>query len=56
MDKMKAFGWDFVPTGPNEWEWVKFDNAGNVCAREGSKTWHEDIKEAGGCDGYAEGT
>lgn len=41
---MQAKGWDFMPTGPNEWDWLKFDAEGNVIAKGGDETWNADIK------------
>jgi len=44
---LDGMGWKFVPTGPNEFEWLKFNNF-NVCiARGGSWVWDEDIKVLG---------
>jgi hypothetical protein len=39
-------GWDFVPTGPDEWDWLKFNNEGKCVASCGSETWARDRKAA----------
>lgn len=39
--RLKELGWDIVPTGPEEWEWLKF-NGDEVIAREGDDTWWHD--------------
>jgi len=39
---LKVMGWDFVPTGPNEYDWIKFDKYGTSIARGGSATWRYD--------------
>ena len=39
--RLEALGWDFVPTGPNEWEWVKFKDGAPI-ARQGDDIWRRD--------------
>lgn len=45
---LNALGWEFVPTGPNEWEWRKFDAAGRCVAAQGGATWVADVARAHG--------
>ena len=46
---LKGLGWDFVPTGPNEWKWMKFDGPGNrAIAQQGSATWRIDVQNVAG--------
>ena len=40
---MKFRGWDFVPTGPNEWEWKLFSPEGAILATQGDSTWAHDL-------------
>lgn len=42
---MVKLGWEFVPTGPNEWEWLKFDQHDNIIARQGDKEWGSDLNK-----------
>lgn len=40
-------GWAFLPTGPNEYEWVKFRPFGrSTIARQGDETWAADLRAA----------
>lgn len=41
---MAARGWEFFPTGPNEWDWIKFDSEEKEVARQGSEEWHRDLE------------
>jgi hypothetical protein len=44
---LESLGWEFMPTGPNEWEWLKFDIDGNVVvAQQGSAEWCRDLQSA----------
>ena len=36
IKRLHRLGWDFLPNGPNEWEWMKFDKKGNRVATDGS--------------------
>jgi hypothetical protein len=44
QEHLKRLGWRFVPTGPNEWEWIKFDDLGRPEASQGSAIWAADLK------------
>lgn len=44
-DFMESLGWEYVPTGPNEWEWLKFDASGKCIASQGDETWTKDCSE-----------
>jgi hypothetical protein len=44
LANLKKLGWDFLPTGPNEFDWLKFDKDGNVIARGGDATWAKDSR------------
>lgn len=44
---LEGEGWDFVPTRPEEWEWLKIE-AGLIIARQGSPTWYKDLALARG--------
>lgn len=35
-------GWFHVKTGPQEFEWQKICEKGNLLARQGEDTWHDD--------------
>lgn len=39
-----ALGWMFCPTGPDSWNWIKFDRAGQPIATEGDPAWRSDLK------------
>lgn len=41
--QLMARGWSFVPTGPNEWEWMKFDGEGRPLGRQGDIEWLQDL-------------
>ncbi len=41
---LDGMGWKFVPTGPNEFDWLKFDKDGMRIAQGGGAVWFEDIK------------
>lgn len=43
ITRMESRGWLFVPTGPQEWEWRKFDRHGNFVAQQGSPAWERDV-------------
>lgn len=43
LDKLRSCGWDFYMTGPNEWQWLKFDD--QFCtAVQGDATWVRDVR------------
>ncbi len=59
MDALEALGWDFVQTGSNAWEWMKFNSnktllpgkyilPTGLLARQGSKTWRDDLAKTEG--------
>ena len=41
---LDGMGWQFLPTGPDEYSWIKFDGAGVRIASGGDDVWAEDIK------------
>jgi hypothetical protein len=41
---LEARGWEFVPIGPNEWTWIKFDKDGNVSSFQGDSNWRSDLR------------
>ena len=43
---LEELGWSFVPTGPEEWTWLLFDEDGLVSAQQGDRVWSHDVKEA----------
>ena len=45
VNSMMKLGWEFMPTGPEEWEWVKFDKDGSIIARQGDGDWAEDLSK-----------
>lgn len=45
-DIMKDLGWQFVPTGPEEWTWIKFDKFGRAVAYQGDEVWRRDCNIA----------
>lgn len=45
-ENLAAWGWDFMPTGPDEWEWLKFDATGACIARQGDAVWKRDLLAA----------
>lgn len=42
---LEANGWDFLPYGPNEWGWMKFDESGKRIASQCDATWNSDLRE-----------
>lgn len=45
--ELMSMGWGFYQTGPNEGEWLKFDETGDkVTARSGDATWRDDYATA----------
>lgn len=40
---LEKYGWKFMPLGPNEYSWLKFDGSENVMAYEGGSEWYRDI-------------
>lgn len=45
VEKMEELGWHLTQTGPKEWEWVKFNQFGEVLAYMGDETWLKDREE-----------
>ena len=43
---LHARGWEFVPTGPDEWEWVKFGPDGKRVASQCDGVWAGDVADA----------
>lgn len=44
ITRLHAQGWQFMPTGPNEYDWLKFDKAGERIASGGDDTWRKDVE------------
>jgi hypothetical protein len=44
MASLKLLGWDFYMTGPNEWQWIRFNAAGRTVAVQGDEYWSNDLK------------
>lgn len=43
MTELKKLGWEFMQTGPEEWQWMKFNpESGAVIAVQGDETWKKD--------------
>lgn len=42
--KMEALGWKFLPYGPNEWQWMKFDETGKRIGFQCDPTWAADLR------------
>jgi hypothetical protein len=40
---LRELGWQFYPTGPNEWEWLKFDISGRLIGCQGDEIWKQDM-------------
>ncbi len=40
---LKSSGWEFMPTGPDEWTWLKFDKTGNCIGQAGDELWTRDL-------------
>lgn len=40
---LENMGWDFLPYGPEEWMWMKFDESGKRIAVQGDLVWKEDL-------------
>lgn len=36
---IKSQGWSFVPTGPNEWEWLLFSKEGKPIGQQLDAQW-----------------
>lgn len=45
INRLEAMGWRFYPSGPNEYEWMKFAGDTRV-ARGGDAAWFTDVKTA----------
>lgn len=46
VETLRGLGWDFVPTGPNEFDWLLF-GAGKVIAHAGGAHWAHALMEIG---------
>lgn len=44
--KMCEMGWKFYPFGPEDWEWMKFDDEGRRIARQGDPVYNSDLAYA----------
>lgn len=44
LKALEAMGWEFMQNGPNEWQWMKFDNDGACVAVQGDQTWAQDVR------------
>ncbi len=40
----RALGWEFLPTGPNGYDWLKFDKDGTRIATGGDHVWRKDVE------------
>lgn len=47
LSKIELSGWNFLPTGPEEWDWLKADSDGRIVARQGDETWRKDMQQLG---------
>lgn len=45
---LEALGWDFLPYGPNEWQWMKFDATGKRIAVQCDAVWGADVRAVTG--------
>ncbi len=45
VEALESLGWQFLPIGPNEWEWRKFDQNGKVTAIQGDEQWAKDMSD-----------
>lgn len=41
---LEALGWDFLPYGPSEWQWMKFDATGKRIAVQSDAVWGADVR------------
>ncbi len=41
-DILEQMGWEFMPTGSEEWTWLKFDGDA-LTATQGDATWVHDV-------------
>ncbi len=46
LEALNNLGWAYLPTGPDEWDWIKTDGHGKVIARGGDKVWAADVVTA----------
>ena len=44
LDALERLGWEFMPYGPTEWGWIKFDDDGHVVGQGGDDTWERDLR------------
>ncbi len=44
MADLKRLGWDFFMTGPNEWQWIRFNASGRLVAVQGDPNWSSDLQ------------
>lgn len=46
VTRLIMLGWQFVPTGPEEWEWVLFDAVTRCSkARQGDEQWRQAVRQ-----------
>ena len=43
---LKKMGWEFMQTGLEEWQWLKFDKDECVTSHQGSLVWADDVRDA----------
>ncbi len=48
LEGLKRLGWEFFPTGPNEYDWLKFDACGHRVAQGGDPIWSADVTSVAG--------
>ena len=44
IQTLRMMGWAFYQYGPNEWQWMKFEN-GKQVAIQCDETWKSDMQE-----------
>lgn len=44
MHSLKLLGWDFYMTGPEEWQWIRFDARGICIGVQGDPHWCNDMR------------
>ena len=47
ISALKKLGWEFMPNGPNEYDWMKFNSEGKRISTAGSIAWREDLIKIG---------
>ncbi len=43
LDGLERLGWEFLPTEPNQYNWLKFDKCGGKIAQGGDAIWSADV-------------